>query len=211
MERGPLTRRQVLLGAAALAAGVTAGACMRPQAALADVLRPPGALTEADFMARCIRCERCVSVCPEKVLRPLGVEKGMAQARTPELTFDAGSCTFCDECRKVCPTAAIGVVDPYAPEQGRIGVAVIHENRCLAFPQTESCGVCVDACPYDALSFDEFRQPVVDIHACNGCGECVRICPANVSMSFAGGSVRGVEVVTNKAFDQMTSETGGMR
>ena len=98
---------------------------MRPFVAEADVLRPPGALPEDQFMARCIKCERCISVCPTDVLEPLGIERGLLQARTPVLSFANDSCTFCDKCREVCPTAAIGEVDPYAPDQGRIGAAIL--------------------------------------------------------------------------------------
>lgn len=195
---GP-TRRAFLVGAGALAVGVAAGVACRPFAAQADVLRPPGSAEEADFMALCIRCERCISVCPEDVLEPVGIEGGLA-VRTPRLTYASGSCTFCDKCREVCPTQAVGHVDPHRPDLGRIGVAVLHTDRCLAFVRDGSCSVCVDACPYGALSLDERRHPAVDVDKCNGCGECVRICPANSLTSFAGGSVRGIEVVTERKF-----------
>ena len=148
------TRRTFVIGGAALVASVVVGAGVRPFVAEADVLRPPGALPEDEFMARCIKCARCIDVCPTDVLEPLGIERGPLQARTPMLSFANDSCTFCDKCREVCPTAAIGEVDPYAPDRGRIGAAILHEDRCLAFLETNSCGICVDACPYEALSFD---------------------------------------------------------
>lgn len=206
--KSPLpTRRTFVIGAAALVAGVASGAAARPFAAYADVLRPPGSLDESDFAARCIRCERCISVCPTDVLYPLGIEQGIVSVRTPALDFTDGSCTFCDECRKVCPTGAVGLVDAWKPQEGRIGQAVVWEDRCLAFLTLNSCGVCVDACPYEALSFDAQRRPVVDGTRCNGCGECVRVCPANVLTSFSGGSTRGIEVVTEKRLAQL--EAGG--
>ncbi len=198
-----MTRRTFVIGGAVLVAGAAMGAGVAPLVARADVLRPPGALPEGEFMARCIKCERCVSVCPTGIVEPMGVEGGFLQARTPMLSYAQGRCTFCDECRQVCPTGAIGAVDPYDPAQGRIGVAVLHEDRCLAFLQANSCGVCVDACEYEALSFDESRRPVVDEAKCNGCGECVRICPANVLTSFGGGTARGIEVVTEKTYRAM--------
>lgn len=200
-QRGP-SRRGFVIGAAAVVVGVAAGAVAAPLAAEADVLRPPGSLAEGDFMARCIRCERCISVCPTDVLAPLGVEQGLLVVRTPYVTFADDRCTFCDECRKVCPTAAIGPVDPYDPGAGRIGVAVVDTERCVAFDQVGTCGICVDACEYEALSYDDERHPVVDAAKCNGCGECERICPANVLTSFGGGHRRGINVVTNRTFEE---------
>lgn len=202
MDNSNPSRRTFVFGAAALAVGAVAGVGSRPFAGACDTLRPPGAVDEAGFMARCIRCDRCISVCPNDVLYPLGIESGVLAVRTPALDFRAGNCTFCDLCRQVCPTKAVGPVDPYAPETGRIGGAQVVEDRCLAFETPGSCGICVDACPYGALSFDSGRRPVVDDAKCNGCGECVRICPANVNTSFAGGDVRGIRVATEKQLAQ---------
>lgn len=196
------SRRTLLIGGVAVAAGVALGALSRPLVAEADVLRPPGSLSEGDFMARCIRCERCISVCPTDVVAPLAIEQGVLGVRTPYLVFAGNRCTFCDECRQVCPTGAIGSVDPLNPAAGRIGVAVVDTERCVAFDQVGTCGICVDACEYEALSYDDERHPVVDAAKCNGCGECEHICPANVLTSFGGGYRRGINVVTEKAFEE---------
>lgn len=201
-DLGP-SRRSFVMGACALAAGAAVGgvACAFSSGSANDALRPPGSVSEKDFMALCIRCERCISVCPEDVLEPIGIEGGW-KVRTPRLSFLEGSCTFCDLCREVCPTAAVRKVDPYRPDLGRIGVAVVWEDRCLAYTQAGSCGICVDACPYHAMSFDDERHPVVDDSLCNGCGECERICPANVLTSFSGGLARGIEILTEEEFEK---------
>ncbi len=38
------------------------------------------------------------------------------------------------------------------------------------------CYRCVDACPYDAISFDASGNIVVDVVACHGCGTCSNVC-----------------------------------
>ncbi len=44
------------------------------------------------------------------------------------------------------------------------------------------CGVCLDACPYDAISMqpmDDRRSAVISETGCKGCGGCVPLCPEN--------------------------------
>jgi ferredoxin-type protein NapG len=197
------SRRSFLIGGVALGASIALGIGLKSSVSDADVLRPPGSLAEGEFIARCIKCERCISICPTNILEPMGIEEGFVEVRSPRITFANNLCTFCDKCRSVCPTSAIGNVDPWNPREGRIGIAVVHPDRCIAFLEANSCGVCVEACPYEALSFDFDRRPLVDESKCNGCGECVRICPANVLLSFTGGSTRGIEVFTEKSFEKM--------
>jgi ferredoxin len=38
-----------------------------------------------------------------------------------------------------------------------------------------ACGLCVDECPFDAISVDD--QANIDWAACMGCGVCVSQCP----------------------------------
>lgn len=40
-----------------------------------------------------------------------------------------------------------------------------------------SCGACVSACPYSAIEWKSFGQPVVIEVACKGCGICTAVCP----------------------------------
>jgi len=48
-------------------------------------------------------------------------------------------------------------------------VAIVHAPACTA------CGVCVDACPFGAISIDGIA--VIDAAGCKGCGGCVPVCP----------------------------------
>ena len=65
------------LAAVAIAAegafSVTAGASSK-------LLRPPGIQSEADFMARCIKCGKCVEACPYAALHVAGPLEGAAAA-----------------------------------------------------------------------------------------------------------------------------------
>ena len=50
-------------------------------------------------------------------------------------------------------------------------VAIVHAPACTA------CGVCVDACPFGAISIDGIAA--IDAAGCKGCGGCVPVCPEN--------------------------------
>ncbi len=106
------------------------------------------------------------------------------------MDFHRGLCDFCGRCEQTCPTGAIRDVDAKA---NRIGLAVIDPQRCIAWI-SGSCRVCVDACPYEALSADASGRPIVDSTRCNGCGICEYRCPSNTYRSFAGGTQRGINV-----------------
>ena len=55
-------------------------------------------------------------------------------------------------------------------------VAAVNELAC------RGCGICIDACPYDARTIDdEIRIAVVNEVLCQGCGACVVACPSRAS------------------------------
>ncbi len=185
-----LTRRDFLaaIGATAALCGVAGvGVLTRSE----DVpVRPPGAQDEDGFLSACIRCDRCRSICPESSIGVGHIEDGIFAARLPAMVFHDGRCTFCNLCVGVCPTEALHSIDP---GQDKLGVAVITSN-CLTWDDPGSCAVCRDVCPYGAVTIVG-GMPVVDRSICNGCGECVHLCPALVYRSVSGDrSMRGVEV-----------------
>ncbi len=49
----------------------------------------------------------------------------------------------------------------------------VFKNVCI------SCGLCVDACPRDAITLQGDGRAVIDLDLCTSCGECVRVCPVN--------------------------------
>lgn len=158
-------------------------------------LRPPGAVSEKDFLARCNRCQRCVQVCPTRVVVPASFSYGIVAANTPVVAFDRSYCNSCIKCTEVCPAKAIL---PTTKEEMDIGVAVIIEKWCVAWDWV-GCTVCVDKCPLKAIYLDEYKRPVVIPEKCNGCGICQMECPSTSLRSSVKG--KGVVVKHRKPSD----------
>lgn len=43
-----------------------------------------------------------------------------------------------------------------------------------------SCGLCIDACKFGAISLNEYGVAEVDEEKCVGCGMCAKACPQNL-------------------------------
>ncbi|MDR1776206.1 MAG: 4Fe-4S binding protein [Desulfovibrio sp.] len=167
----PFSRRKFLQwGGAGLAA---AGVCTLTSGfGPAQSARPPGALDEPDFLARCSRCMRCVDVCFPLALRPAGWLDGGKNLGTPVL--DPSKCIFCMECVRICPTGALSKIPKNEVDIGQVNIVA---DVCLAWLKTRRCDICFKACPTKAIVMKERRFPVLVPEKCNGCGICIRRCP----------------------------------
>ncbi len=184
-----ITRRDAVKGAAFAAGLVLCGGALGLTKG-DGLLRPPGGQDEARFLAQCLRCDRCRSVCPTGCISVARIEDGIIDARTPKIDFRKGYCDFCGLCLDVCPTTALVSFDEKEEE---IGTAVVDEAECLAYRAT-GCTVCFEKCPYDAVSLSASNYPVVDAARCNGCGACENACPSASFGSYSGSSNRGINV-----------------
>jgi MauM/NapG family ferredoxin protein len=138
--------------------------------------RPPGAAEERELVAACIRCGRCVEVCPYKAIS-LAPWTAWRRYGTPVLTPRDAPCELCMKCGDVCPTRALA---PVPKQQAGMGIARVVEADCLAFQGTV-CGLCYKRCPLkdDAIQLDGRLRPHITEDACVGCGVCLHVCPAD--------------------------------
>lgn len=159
-----------------------------------QVVRPPGALPEANFIDRCVRCQECVKICSSTggCLQPAMLENGWEGIWSPVVNARHGYCEYnCNLCGQVCPTGAIHPLDLEAKKHIRMGTAYFDKSRCIPWYRGEDCLVCEEHCPLPdkAIKFDirEARKPdgsmrvvkfpYVDESLCIGCGICVTKCP----------------------------------
>jgi polyferredoxin/ferredoxin len=223
-----ITRRELIVS-------VLSGVCAIPMARLGgelganwrpDLIRPPGALSERDFLRRCVKCGQCMRVCPTNVIQPALFEAGIEGLWTPVLNFRIGTsgCQLnCIACGNICPTAAIrpirldeklGVKAYAAQGPIRIGIAFVDRGRCLPWAMDRPCIVCQENCPvspkaifireaymtvkgYEALRISRYDSNQIQI-------EGARLSPDLFSTGDYFCSIRGQRAVRPRRIMQHT-------
>ncbi|MBI5034153.1 MAG: 4Fe-4S binding protein [Chloroflexi bacterium] len=69
------------------------------------IIRPPGAVPEEEFLSLCIRCDKCITICPYNIITPVLITESVVSVGTPRLT--GFFCATCRRCIPVCPTGAL--------------------------------------------------------------------------------------------------------
>ncbi len=151
-----------------------------------NIIRPPGALTEEEFLKRCIKCGQCMRICPTNVLQPGSVEGGLENLWTPVLNNRIGSsgCQLnCVACGQICPTSAIRAItldekhgkgDFEQAGPVKLGTAFFDRNRCLPWAMDKPCIVCQENCPvspkaiYTEEIFNTARDGVLTVRKARG-------------------------------------------
>lgn len=133
-------------------------------------LRPPWAVEENDFTQLCSRCGECIRQCPRNVIR-------VADGGFPEMDFREAGCDFCLACVEACQSSALKRGNLAAFNQtALIGEACLSEKGVV-------CCSCGEVCENRAISFRQavggVTRVLMDTALCNGCGECISVCPAD--------------------------------
>lgn len=131
------------------------------------VMRPYGALSEADFREACTGCDACTNACPEAII--IRGEGGL-----PVIDPSLGACTFCNVCIEVCEPGALQSEQPWLWRASA-------DSSCLA-QNGVFCRTCEDHCDEGAIRFrlatGGRSTPNIDPDLCVGCGACASACPA---------------------------------
>ena len=145
-----------------------------------SAIRPPWAVEESEFVARCDQCSECVAACPSHLIEA-------ANDGLPFMNFLKGECDFCHACARACTTGALVYRDE--ANQPIWSLAATIESTCIAFNGVV-CRTCGEHCETAAIRFVHVvgrgAIPQVDLERCTGCGACVSVCPVKaVSMGPA--------------------------
>lgn len=117
---------------------------------------------------KCTGCRLCELMCVIKKEGACG--QSLARLRLIETetleVYDPRICRQCDEpeCQESCPEEAIRR-DPLT------GALVLDQALC------SGCRMCLEACPYGAIFWDDHREVALKCDLCGGEPACIAACP----------------------------------
>ena len=156
-------------------------------------------------LQKCVGCQACTVACNSEWEVPAGYARTHVRFAGPAGVFPnlaaspyVAQCNHCDQpsCVPACPTGAT--------YQSENGIVSINRELCIG------CGLCVDACPYDA----RFLNPVLNkVDKCDFCASRVEkgLQPACVATCIAHAKFFGDLEDTHGEVFRMVYEQGARR
>jgi len=136
-------------------------------------LRPPGARSEEEFLARCLQCGQCAQVC---IFDCVHMHTGFNPflSGTPVINPLEAPCHLCMRCSAICPSDALHDIPI---EDVRMGFAKLDRERCYTWKGFIICRSCFERCPLKgtAIVLERGEYPVIT-DKCAGCGVCEHVC-----------------------------------
>ncbi len=147
------------------------------------LLRPPGAISEKQFLQACTRCDKCIQACPKDAIQKVPKKMGWIIMDTPFIDPMKVPCVMCDDlpCISACQDEALLPVA--APADVNMGYVILDKKHCVAYGDG-FCQQCLIDCPIPGAITQNDSQPVFHRNVCTGCGACVRAC-ATVNIPVA--------------------------
>ena len=147
------------------------------------VLRPPGAISERQFLQACTRCDKCIQACPKDAIKKVPKKLGWIIMDTPYIDPMKVPCVMCDDlpCISACQDEALLPVA--APADVNMGYVLLDKKHCVAYGDG-FCQQCLIDCPIPGAITQKENRPVFHRNVCTGCGACVRAC-ATVNIPVA--------------------------
>ncbi|MFQ5482846.1 MAG: 4Fe-4S dicluster domain-containing protein, partial [Nitrospinaceae bacterium] len=139
------------------------------------LLRPPGAISERQFLQACTRCDKCINACPKDAIFKVPKKMGFIIMDTPYIDPIKAPCVMCDDlpCISACPDKALL---PVASKfEAKMGAIILDKKKCQAYGDS-FCQQCLIDCPIPGAISQKDGRPVFHKDICTGCGVCVRSC-----------------------------------
>ncbi len=117
--------------------------------------------------AKCTGCRLCETVC--SVTNTSACNPERARIRIIRWEWEGVQipvlCQQCDEaaCVEICPRKALS-------RDSEMGVVKLDQKRCIG------CKLCLQACPFGALSYDFVKKEMIKCQLCDGDPACVKFC-----------------------------------
>jgi len=128
----------------------------------------------------CIRCMGCEAICSFSKEHEVNPELSRIKVEPRELEWIEGKSTkivthkICHQCPGITPCMKACPVSDAIRRDSHLGTVLINDSNCTR------CGLCIDACPFGAISYDKRNNRIIKCDLCSGDPQCVKWCSVNV-------------------------------